>query len=210
VGAGHAFFILPGEEHWYRADAAEPWWYGWVGFSAPAPEELARWMDLPALPLVFRVVRTAEAEHLLDQLLGALGREQRGATGLEAGGLAFQLLEVLAETQRTRHEPADLAESAREFMRRHFAENIRVQDIANALNTHRSHLSRVFASGTGETPKHYLTRLRMEEAARILTGSDRPVAQVATLVGYPEYQSFVNQFRRWFGTTPSAHRTASP
>ena len=53
-------------------------------------------------------------------------------------------------------------------MQRSFAQSIGIADIAAMLRVSASHLSRVFLRETGSRPVEYLTRLRLEEAVRLL------------------------------------------
>ena len=48
----------------------------------------------------------------------------------------------------------------------------------------------------------YLTRIRMEEARRLLTATDYPISQIAVTVGYADQSSFTKAFKRVTGITP--------
>ncbi|WP_315863247.1 helix-turn-helix domain-containing protein [Amycolatopsis sp. FBCC-B4732] len=59
----------------------------------------------------------------------------------------------------------------------------------------------------GEPPPTYLTRWRMTTAARLLRETDRPLAQVASAVGYGS--AFAFAFRREYATTLGGYRSLS-
>ena len=58
----------------------------------------------------------------------------------------------------------------------------------------------------GESPGHMLSRLRIEKAKGMLTGSDLPMSDIASHVGYARQHEFSRAFHRIVGCTPTAFR----
>jgi AraC family transcriptional regulator len=69
------------------------------------------------------------------------------------------------------------------------------------------HLQRVFKAAIGETPKAYVTRLRVERAAFCLLAHESQVAAVARECGFQGPETFIRAFRRRFGVSPRAYRS---
>jgi AraC family transcriptional regulator len=70
----------------------------------------------------------------------------------------------------------------------------------------RFHFHRAFRAVTGETPRQYTSRLRLERAAtRLLTGTE-PIVAIATRVGFASHEVFTRAFRRHFTCTPAEYR----
>lgn len=69
-----------------------------------------------------------------------------------------------------------------------------------------SQLQRQFTVSLGETPKQYVSRLRLERAAFRLLVHDTTVMQIALDCGYRNHETFTRAFRRRFGCVPSAWR----
>src|SRR5687768_13031028 len=68
------------------------------------------------------------------------------------------------------------------------------------------HFHRAFRRVTGETPKQYTQRLRLERAAaRLVTGAEAIVA-IAADAGFASHEVFTRAFRRQFGRTPAGYR----
>lgn len=63
-----------------------------------------------------------------------------------------------------------------------------------------------FRRAYGESPNHMLMRLRIEYARGYLSGSDKPIAEIAKHVGYGRQHEFARAFHRIMGCTPSAFR----
>ena len=59
-----------------------------------------------------------------------------------------------------------------------------------------------------ESPMEYLTRWRLQLAARALTGTMRGVAEIAFDVGYESEAAFNRAFKRELGQPPGRYRSA--
>lgn len=81
-----------------------------------------------------------------------------------------------------------------------------LEGLAGELHVSRATLARRFTRNVGEAPLAYLTRWRMEVAARHLRTSDEPVAAVARSVGYTSEYAFNRAFTRVRGCPPGRYR----
>ncbi len=68
------------------------------------------------------------------------------------------------------------------------------------------HFHRVFRSATGETPRRYVQRLRLDRGAFLLAIGHRTVLEVALDIGFRNHETFTRAFKRQFGKTPTAYR----
>ena len=59
-------------------------------------------------------------------------------------------------------------------------------------------------------PIQYLYQFRIAQAKRLLADTDRPVGEIARLVGMPDQRHFARLFRRRTGRTPRAFRRWKP
>lgn len=76
---------------------------------------------------------------------------------------------------------------------------------------HRHHyslqyISRRFKQETGITASEYIQRKRLEKSCELLTGSDRPVQEIAHEVGYEDVKFFCQLFRRKLKMSPREYR----
>lgn len=69
------------------------------------------------------------------------------------------------------------------------------------------HVSRTMKACTGQTPVQYINDLRMNHAARALTGSNDSLAEIADEIGLPNLSHFHKTFRARFGITPAQYRS---
>jgi AraC-like DNA-binding protein len=78
--------------------------------------------------------------------------------------------------------------------------------LARAAGLSRSALADRFTQLVGQPPMHYLTRWRMQLAARLLHDASAKVASVALEVGYESEAAFSRAFKRTVGVSPAAWR----
>ena len=99
---------------------------------------------------------------------------------------------------------------ARDLADLHYADPIKVVDMAKAAGLSPAHFSREFQRTFGESPHRYLLTRRLERAAALLRSTDRTVTEVCYLVGLDSVGSFTTSFGRMYGCTPSAYRAKHP
>lgn len=69
-----------------------------------------------------------------------------------------------------------------------------------------AYLSTTVKQQTGYTFSAILRRIRMENAAALLTDTDMKVEQICDSVGYSDTTQFIKTFKSYFGTTPLKYR----
>jgi len=82
-----------------------------------------------------------------------------------------------------------------------------IADLAVEVGISRSALVERFTRFLGEPPMAYLTRWRLQLAARALAATSRGVADIAVDVGYESEAAFNRAFKRAFGQPPGRYRT---
>ena len=84
--------------------------------------------------------------------------------------------------------------------------NFSLQHAADELGFSLSHLRFIFRESTDWTLSDYLTEMRLQRAAELLTATKAPVTEIATKVGLASPGHFYNMFKRRFGMTPNEYR----
>src|SRR5687768_7101453 len=88
----------------------------------------------------------------------------------------------------------------------HLDEDLSLDALAAHVGLSKYHFHELFQSVTGETPKEYVDRLRLEWAALQLRIRRVAVVDVALECGYRNHETFSRAFRGRFRTSPSAYR----
>jgi AraC family transcriptional regulator len=85
-------------------------------------------------------------------------------------------------------------------------EDLALERLARLAGLSPFHFLRQFRELTGETPKQYVLRLRMERAALRLLLLRSSVLDAALDCGFRSHETFTRAFRRRFGTSPRDYR----
>lgn len=88
----------------------------------------------------------------------------------------------------------------------HYLENITVDDVANALKFSRSHISHLFAQRVNMSFCDYINSLRINDAVRYLTSTNRTITEIATISGFSTIRTFNRAFLKIYGETPSEYK----
>jgi len=94
----------------------------------------------------------------------------------------------------------------RQYMDRHFSENISMAQLAAMHYMTRPYFQELFRRTYGVTPHAYLTARRLERAKKLLTDTPFSVSQIAEQTGYTDSSAFTRTFVRHCGMTPSKYR----
>ncbi|MFC5652052.1 response regulator [Paenibacillus solisilvae] len=90
-----------------------------------------------------------------------------------------------------------------QYIHEHYAENFRLQDLADRVYISKNYLSTLFRQATGETFGDYLTRVRMEKAKSMVIEKKLLIAEIAERVGYRNVPYFTTLFRKHTGRSPT-------
>jgi AraC family transcriptional regulator len=138
---------------------------------------------------------------LTEQLHALMGRllRRQGASLREAEQLP-------ALRAATREEIYRRAHRARDYATALFDRPLGLDELAHAACLSPNHLLRSFRQVFGQTPHQYLTEVRLGEARRLLTETDRPVTEICLAIGFQSLGSFSWLFRRRVGVSPETYR----
>ncbi len=179
-----------------------------------------------------------EAEEALRSILSGLTEELRGSLGIRvlAGACLFpdgsprfrqarqaaalaridRPVVILANDPDTRARPGEAelsgpgaVERAVDYLREHLAQDLSLADVARAVGTAPSHLSRLFRRHRGETFVQAFCRLRIDAAKRLLRTGAYRVKEAASLVGFKDTAYFCRVFRKYEGVSPSEFQAGS-
>ncbi|MDR0884770.1 MAG: response regulator [Clostridiales Family XIII bacterium] len=95
---------------------------------------------------------------------------------------------------------------AKQYIREHFAEPIKLDDIASMEGFNASYFSVLFHNETSETFSSYLQSIRIDEAKRLLRETNLSVAKICENVGYSDVKNFTAMFKKSAGVKPGEFR----
>ena len=99
-------------------------------------------------------------------------------------------------------------ERAREILDAEYTYPPTIIELSKQIALNEFKLKRAFKEYFGTTIYGYVTRLRMEEARRLILEEKKSVGQVAAAVGFNHQSHLTDAFKRYFGILPSEIRAA--
>jgi two-component system response regulator YesN len=102
----------------------------------------------------------------------------------------------------------NITDLARNFICSHYFEPISLVQIAEHIGVSSNYLSCIFHKQVGESYIKFLTRVRMEQAAKLL--SQKPqvkISDISDKIGYVSVKHFLHVFKQYFNSTPGEYRS---
>ncbi|RXZ80667.1 AraC family transcriptional regulator [Paenibacillaceae bacterium] len=120
--------------------------------------------------------------------------------------LLQSLQREIAGQQKAMSDPID---RSIEHMERNLGEKMILAGLAHMTNLTPETYSRLFKRKTGLLPLEYLTRLRIDEAKKLLLHEDSRVKEIVGQVGFRSEFYFSRTFHRYVGVAPSIYMKRS-
>ncbi|MDO4173478.1 MAG: AraC family transcriptional regulator [Eubacteriales bacterium] len=210
LGPEQGFLIEPNVMTSYEADQTHPWTYLWVGFDGSCAQKLLGQLGLSHRTPTFSASCGVRLSEIIGQML------EHESAGLEHelymqsqlyrffACLSHDLSDQDSRFQLERQNYYVRAATA--FIQQHYADDIRVQTIADHIGISRNYLSTLFQNILQESPHAYLANFRLSRAMEQLTITDLPVGAIASMCGYRDPLVFSKAFKLKTGLTPTQYR----
>jgi two-component system response regulator YesN len=100
-----------------------------------------------------------------------------------------------------------LVEHAIEYLKDAYTHReLTLSDVAASVGLSDKYLNLLFKEVTGITINHWIIRLRMEEAGRLLKDPAIKIYEICDRIGYVDQDHFRESFKKQFGLTPTEYR----
>jgi AraC-like DNA-binding protein len=87
-----------------------------------------------------------------------------------------------------------------------FCYNLALEDYARLCNRSLSSFKRDFHNAYGESPAKWLLNKRLEHALKVLSGTNKTIAEISFESGFENSTHFSHSFRKHFGVSPMKYR----
>lgn len=136
---------------------------------------------------------------------------QSGEAFSTIGKLRKWSLGVLAKLKEgTSNEIKDIrseyVKKVQEFTDKNLHLDVSLRVLADHVNLHPTHLSKIYKIETAEGISEYISRLRMDRACHKLVTTTKKVYEISMEIGYMDPAYFIKVFKRQFGVTPQEYR----
>ncbi|MFZ4767326.1 MAG: AraC family transcriptional regulator [Roseimicrobium sp.] len=210
VKAGALYWVSCWHPHAYWADAADPWELFWMRIDGPGLDALASVLRLHDLP-VFPQLDDAAVQACYGEVF-AIFEAPSPASPAKMHAVIARLLALLYEN-RFRDVEVDAVAAVPSAldrplvrMRQHYADPLRLAELAALAGMSMSHFIRTFKRSMGTSPIDWLRHERINQAKRRLLDTEEPVKEIARQCGYRDPYFFSKDFKKLTGLPPSHYR----
>lgn len=114
---------------------------------------------------------------------------------------------IAANSMSADNERPSIVQAAVSYIDCHYHyNNFTVESICSDLNISHAHLCRLFKASAGKTPVGYLLEVRIDEACRLLAGTNMHINEIAYSVGFKDNIHFLKTFKKRMECTPKEYR----
>lgn len=141
---------------------------------------------LQGFDYLLKPLQQSEAEIVLERLSRKLGEKQK-------------LIPTITFSTTNSKSFDELVQ----YIMINYAKRITLDSLSSQFHISANYICSLFAKYYNSSLTIFLTSLRMKEAERLITETDKSFKEVAILCGYPDYFYFCKIFKRHFNITPS-------
>ncbi|HKJ41917.1 MAG TPA: response regulator, partial [Sunxiuqinia sp.] len=87
--------------------------------------------------------------------------------------------------------------------------DLNVEFLVEKIGISRTLFFKRMKSASGYAPNEYLRIIKMKEAAKLLTTTDKSISEISYAVGFTDSNYFSKTFKKHFGETPSVYKHAN-
>ena len=215
LSAGQMFLITPGESVTYGSDAADPWYYAWIGFSGIRADTIIRQCGFSNSKRI--LPSPIQPETILDCINNILDcKSITFVNDLRREAWMLMLFSRLVDnyeklnhkrTSETSHYSTKAyVELAIEHIKIYYKDGINVSDIADHLGISRAYLNCAFQKELGMSIQKFLIDFRMHKAANLLVSTPDTIKEISCAIGYEDQLTFSKAFKKKFGISPKNYR----
>ena len=164
------------------------------------------------LPSVFCPTHTEDYARIFESMLAIHEtniNENKQTRFLINELLHLLLADAFASLTYTERKPRTSMDRVCEYIKQHYMEEIRLDQIASIVHLNKHYLIRQFKKEFGVSPIAYLINVRMERAKKLLTETDLPIGVVAATCGYTDSAFFTSYFKKMCGESPASYRRSA-
>ncbi|MGF7031486.1 AraC-like DNA-binding protein [Paenibacillus mucilaginosus] len=216
-------FLHKGLHHWGQPSTPPGTEWYWIHFNT-VPEEQADYKEHPPLPGIeyyapdhyrYRISlpKYGTAEPGTEERLASMftGLQEAGSHRMTRASLSVYsfLLDLHTSASRSANgamgSGARLAERVMAYLTARIEEPFDGAKLAAYLNMNYSYVSSSFSKATGQSIIEAHTRLKLNEAVKLIRHSTLNIAEISERLGYQNPFYFSRVFKKTFGEPPSAY-----
>lgn len=208
--ADHFFLIPSNVPHLYYADQDDPWSIYWVHFTGSKAGLFTKEVMQPISIERNISSRVSERIALFDEIFRNLDRGYSIETLEYINLCLYHLLASFFHIDqfclKNESRAKDYVGKSISFMLENLNKNLKLEEIASAIQLSVSHYSRIFADRTGHSPIDYFIQLKIQKSCRLLDNTNLSIAEIARESGFDDQFYFSRLFRKVMNMSPRDYR----
>ncbi len=207
ITAGQMFYTDPSVVTYYEADGDDPWEYKWVAFNGVRAINIVQRTLFENSNPVFDCPDGAGAVMHLDNIFESFNSKL--TPNLLSVGHLYLFLSWLTQNFPQKSATTEESISEQRFFNilRHiqqcYTKRVKIGEIADTLNYDRSYIYKIFMKNLNMPPSEYIEGLRMKLACDLIRSKEFNLHEIASKVGYDNYNWFFTVFKRRFNVSPN-------
>ena len=152
-----------------------------------------------------------ETEIPFDRLFGQEELAQKKQNAFINVAWMYEFINDLMDTlegaqQLGGNRQEQLVHLLKQYIDAHLAEELSRKKLASRFHFSEDYLAKLFRIQTGRSISGYVMERRMELAKEYLADTDKPISEIALMVGYSNFSYFSKSFRDYAGKVPNEYR----
>lgn len=149
--------------------------------------------DMPEEDYIFSKEQLYHLFHSFDSMISSLKEFLNDLEGP-------RLLQMKKETKN-----ANLKEIIK-YMNENYRSDISIQSISKVFFLNPNYLSQLFKRELNLTFTEYLTKVRLQEAKKLLHNTELSIGEIAETIGFRDYFYFIRLFKKYTNQTPRQYK----
>ncbi len=203
----HVFIKKSGTRHEYAYSSSRSAFFLIYGTELKAQFEA---FGVDFHKIAWEIELTAEMVSLMDRIKALLAVSRQTGMADKLDALGWELVQMLVSQRPDGSKVFDPVEDAIHAVASHFqvhyGDPIDFEVLAKAHGMSRRSFFRNWRKCYDNSPRQYLTLIRMEHATAMLERTTMRVSEISDRLGYSDPAYFICAFRHRFKTTPLAYR----
>lgn len=111
-------------------------------------------------------------------------------------------LQLVCMKMSTYNQSKHTMEVAKQYIEKHFTKPLTLEEVALEVKLSPTYFSKIFKEYFRATFIEYVTKIRMEEARKLIQENEISLKEISFLIGYNDPNYFSRVFKKHYGDSP--------
>lgn len=207
ASAGDSFLLHADEPHNYYANPEDPWVKIWINIDSQIANAILNAYGITTTS----IFPNLDISDYLNQIhdIAKANPSNPELVFDRSFTIFIRLCQFLRNYMKPRHQQPDIPKNIadlKSYIDLHLDEELNLEKCATITNLSVSQTIRAFSKAYGNTPYKYLNEQRFDVAKTLLRGSQLPLQEIATQLGFADQYYFSSFFKKKCGKSPKEYR----